>query len=76
MEAIKQAADSAADLALFTIILLGVAILSLIIGLLLFPPAKIVTAGEVFEMVGSSSKYSCVISEISNELSLNCLETK
>lgn len=35
-----------------------------------------ITTDEAFEVVSDTSKYTCIISEADNDLSLNCLETK
>jgi hypothetical protein len=74
MEAIRQTLDD--GIVTFMIIVILAMITFAIIGILLASSAKSVVTDEAFKVTSGTSKYSCVISEIDNELSLDCLATK
>lgn len=74
MEAIKQTIDNG------TIVFLSMAILGAmgiitVAGLFLFAGKSIIT-DEPFKVTSDTSSYSCVISEVDADLSLDCLKVK
>jgi hypothetical protein len=71
MEAIKQTIDSGVT-AFLVFSMVGIAILFIIIA----AGNKSITTNKTYEIRSDTSSYTCVISEIDNDLSLNCLETK
>jgi len=74
MEAIKQAIDSS------VIVFLAVFMLGLVLLLIIlaagFEFSRSITMGETFKVRNDISSYMCIISEVDNELSLNCLENQ
>lgn len=72
MEAVKQTLSD--GIAHMTII--GVIGVTLIIIIGLFFADKSIATDEAFKVTSDTSKYSCVISEVDKDLSLDCLRVK
>ncbi len=74
MEAIKQTIDNG-SIVILAIIMLGAIGIIVMVGGFLFVGESIVT-DEAFQVASDTSKYSCVISEVDKDLSLDCLKVK
>lgn len=74
MEAIKQAIDSSI-IVFLVVFMLGMALLLTILAVG-FEFSKSITMGETFKVRNDISSYICIVSEVDNKLSLNCLENQ
>ncbi len=72
MEAVKQSLDSLIITTLL-VVAIGVAAVGAIGAF--FIDNSIIT-DEAFKVTSDTSKYSCIVSEIDNDLSLDCLKIK
>lgn len=77
MEAIKQAVDNGVIIILALIMLGAIGAIGIIVTVeaFLFAGKNVVT-DEAFKVTSDTSRYTCIVSEIDNDLSLNCLKIK
>jgi hypothetical protein len=60
----------------YVVSVLSLMLVGLISILLIFTTDQAIVTGEAFKVTSDTSKYSCIITEIDNDLSLNCLRLK
>lgn len=60
----------------FAVPIFALLFIGLVSIIMVFTSDQVIVTDEAFKVASDTSKYSCIVSEVESELSLNCLKVK